>query len=153
VEAELTALAASGATTLVGLMVSETWTQARDRVARFFARGGDEGSAEEELRLSREELVAARESGDEDAEADIEAEWRMRMRRALRADRQAAEELRQLLAELDPGTSGERPPAVHNSISGGVQNGPVFQGRDFSGLSFGSSGVRPPEREAGRSGE
>jgi hypothetical protein len=39
VEAELASLAASGATTLVGLMVSETWTQARDRVARSFARG------------------------------------------------------------------------------------------------------------------
>ncbi|NBM21214.1 hypothetical protein, partial [Streptomyces sp. GC420] len=101
-DAELAALAASGATTLVGLMVSETWTQTRDRVARFFARGAGEGPAEEELGASRAELVAAREAGDELAAADVEAGWRMRLRHLLRADPEAAEELRELLAELGP---------------------------------------------------
>lgn len=141
-EAELTALAASGATTLVGLMVSESWTQARDRLVRFFARGGDDASAEDELRLSRQELTAARESGDEGAEADIEAGWRTRLRRALQADPAAADELRDLLAELSPEARGEPTVTVHNTVSGGVQYGPVLQGQNFSGVIFDSSGTR-----------
>ncbi|AGP59262.1 hypothetical protein [Streptomyces rapamycinicus] len=35
---ELAALAASGTTSLVGLMVSGSWNHARERVGRFFAR-------------------------------------------------------------------------------------------------------------------
>ncbi|WP_069812673.1 hypothetical protein [Streptomyces sp. TP-A0874] len=150
-DAELTALAASGATTLVGLMVSEGWTQARDRLARFFARGGEAGAAEEELRLSREELVAARESEDESAASDIEAGWRTRLRRVLQADPEAAEELRSLLAEMSAGAEEPSSVAVHNTISGGVQNGPVFQGQHFSGLTFNSSGALPPEQGRGAS--
>ncbi|MBB5939801.1 hypothetical protein [Streptomyces zagrosensis] len=135
-EAELTALAASGATALVGLMVSETWTQARDRVARFFARGGDENSVDDELRLSQMELLVARAADDELTAADIEAGWRMRVRRALQADPAAADELRLLLAELGADEDGDPAGTVHNSITGGVQHGPVIQGRDFSGLTF-----------------
>ncbi|MEV6963126.1 hypothetical protein AB0M97_28990 [Streptomyces sp. NPDC051207] len=142
-EAELAALAASGATTLVGLMVSETWTQARDRLARFFARGGDESAAEEELRVSRGELVAAREAGDEDAAADIEAAWRTRLRRALQADPTAVAELRSLLAEFEPDGGGAPAGTVRNSISGGTQYGPVLQGQQFSGLTFHSSAPEP----------
>lgn len=145
-EAELAALAASGASTLVGLMVTDTWEQARDRLTRFFARGGDEEPVEEELGLSRRELVVARQSGDEDVEADIEAGWRTRMRRALQADPQAAEELRQLLAELAPEAGHEPSVSVHNVISGGVQHGPVIQSQNISGLSFHSSDVAPPRR-------
>jgi hypothetical protein len=149
VEAELAALAASGATTLVGLMVSETWTQARDRIAQFFARGGDEGSAGDELQLSQQELMAAHAERDELAGADIEAAWRTRLRRVLLADPEAAEEFRLLLAELDPNAQSEPSASVHNSISGGVQNGPVFQGQHFSGLTFGGSGAVPPEQGGG----
>jgi hypothetical protein len=149
VEAELAALAASGATTLVGLMVSETWTQARDRVARFFARGGDESSAGEELQLSQQELMAARAARDELAGADVEAVWRTRLRRVLVADPEAAEELRLLLAELDPSAGNAPSVSVHNTISGGSYHAPVFQGQKFSGFTLGGSGTVPPEPGAG----
>lgn len=147
-EAELAVLAASGATAPVGLMVSETWTRAGDRAARFLARDGDESFAGEELRLSQQELVAARAAQDELAGSDIEAVWRTRLRRVLLADPGAAEELRLLLSESDP-NAGDRGASVHNSISGGVQNGPVFQGQHFSGLPFGGPGAVPPEQSAG----
>ncbi|MET8562267.1 hypothetical protein ABZV75_17325 [Streptomyces flaveolus] len=150
-EAELAALAASGATTLVGLMVSETWSQARERVARFFARGADEGAVDEELRLSEQELVAARAAGDELAVADIEAGWRLRLRRALQAHPGAAEELRLLLAELGQEEGTGAGVAVHNSVSGGVQYGPVVQGQQFSSLTFYSSGSAPQGQGAGQS--
>jgi hypothetical protein len=75
VEAELAALAASGATSLVGLMVSDAWTQARDRLARLFVHGGSgAGGATAELDAARAELVSARAAGDDGIAADIEAE-------------------------------------------------------------------------------
>jgi hypothetical protein len=38
---------------------------------------------------------------------------------------------------------------VANTISGGTQQGPVLQGRDFSHLTFGAPAPAPPPREAG----
>ncbi|MEW1720277.1 hypothetical protein [Streptomyces sp. NPDC093109] len=148
-EAELAALAASGATTLVGLMVSETWTQARHRLARFFSRGRDDDAVDEELRLSQEELLAARASEDDLAAADIEAGWRLRLRRALRANPEAAEELRLLLAQLEVEAGGKPTVTVQNRISGGVQNGPVLQGQNFYGQTFHSTGAPLPEQGTG----
>ncbi|WP_438293764.1 NB-ARC domain-containing protein [Streptomyces sp. HUAS TT7] len=82
-EFELAALVGTAVTTLMGLMVSESWTQARARVARFFARRGpgENGSGEDELPGSREELTSL-------------------VRRTLEQDPDAVQELRVLLAEL-----------------------------------------------------
>jgi len=131
VEAELAALAASGATTLVGAMVSDSWNQVKQRVGALFARGGSAQPATEELDLSRGELVAAREAGDDDSAADVETEWRVRLRRLLQADPDAAEELRSLLEELSQVAAPAQAGSVHNSFSGVVHGGSVFQGRDF----------------------
>ncbi|SEG56489.1 hypothetical protein SAMN05216223_106280 [Actinacidiphila yanglinensis] len=132
VEAELAGLASSGATALVGLMVSDAWGQVRGRLAAFFARGGDPGGIDRQLQDSHAALVGAREAGDEDTAADVADEWRARLRRVLRADPGAADELRSLLAELAPGTSGGGVSIVNNSVSGGIHHG-IIQGRDFLG--------------------
>ena len=142
-EAELAALASSGATTLVGLMASDAWAQVSRRLAAFFGRSGDDG-AEEELRLSQEELLAASADDDEGAVADVEAVWRARMRQLLRADPSAAAELRALLDELAPAAAAPEV-AVTNSVTGGVQHGPVIQGQNFSNLTFHSG---PAGRDA-----
>jgi hypothetical protein len=49
-----------------------------------------------------------------------------------------------------PDGPGEVPAAgdVTNTISGGTQHGPVFQGRDFSGLTFGSPPPAPLSQAA-----
>jgi hypothetical protein len=94
-------------------------------------------------------MMVARASQDDLAASDIEAGWRTRLRRALQADPEAAEELRLLLAELDPEVRSDPTASVHNSISGGVQHGPVIQGQYFSGLTFGGSGAVPPEQDSG----
>ncbi|MFF3956167.1 hypothetical protein ACFYY1_23510 [Streptomyces sp. NPDC001890] len=138
-EAELAALAASGATALLGHMVSDAWTHTRDRVARFLARGEETGGVDEELEASRAELIAARDGDDPDAVADIEDEWRLRMRRALRADPAAAQELRLLLDEIAPRTAGVSTVTVNNNVSGGTGN-VVNQGQNFSGLTFHGQG-------------
>jgi hypothetical protein len=150
--AELTALAASGASTLVGLMVTDGWARAKGRLAAFLARRGglgDEESVERELADARGELVAAREAADLPLAEDIEADWRLRLRRLLRDDPEAAGRLRELLAELsaEAGLEPGGGSVVHNTVSGGVVHGPVIQGRDFSQLTFGLGDPRraPPD--------
>ena len=127
-EPELTALAASGATTLVTLMATDAWTRVRDRVARLLGRP----SAAEDLEAYRSELAAAHDDGDTEAAADVEAQWRRELRRVLAEDPAAAAELRAILAEagVDDAPGGGE---VTNVISGGVQHGTVIQGRDFHG--------------------
>ncbi|GCD99328.1 hypothetical protein EHYA_07043 [Embleya hyalina] len=138
-------LAASGATTLVGLMVSESWTQARTRLAAFFTRGGSEPTGtEQELDAARRELTTAQAEGNDVVAADIEAEWRTRLRRALEADPAAAADLRALLDELTPLAATPAAP-VTNTITGGTQHGPVLQGRDFSDLTFHTQPPPSPE--------
>ncbi|GAA2912061.1 hypothetical protein GCM10020221_04700 [Streptomyces thioluteus] len=151
-EAELAELAASGATTLVGLMVTDAWSQVRGRVARFFARGEDDEVAvvDDELRRDAEELTA----GDAPAVAAVEDRWRERLRRALLDNPEAAAELRRILAELDPeGDRAGRAPRVRNSVTGGTQYGPVLQGESFSGLTFDMRGAVPPPPGPGRDPE
>ncbi|BBA96290.1 hypothetical protein RVR_1521 [Actinacidiphila reveromycinica] len=148
-EAELTALAASGATTLVQLMVQDTWGHLRGRLAAFFARGGGDGGAVGgQLDAARAELVAARQAGDAGTAADVEEEWRARLRRVLRADPDAATELRTLLAELGATPArGGTISVVHSMISGGTQ-GAVIQGRDINGAV--TLGAWPPAEQPPR---
>ncbi|MFE9646444.1 hypothetical protein ACFYO0_20515 [Streptomyces sp. NPDC006365] len=130
-DAELTALAAAGATALVQQMVTDGWGNVRDRVAAFFSRGSNEEVVEGELEESRAELVAARDTEDEDAAADVQASWRSRLRRTLREDPAAAAELRALLDELAPESAARQHSGTvhntHNTISGGVHHGMVIQ--------------------------
>ena len=56
--------------------------------------------------------------------------------------------LQRWLAQARLATTGDG--EVHNTISGGTQNGPVLQGRDFSGISFTSLPPHPTP-EAGTS--
>ncbi|MEW2071411.1 hypothetical protein [Streptomyces sp. NPDC007346] len=148
-EAELTALAASGATAFVGLMATEAWTQVRGRVARFLARREGDDAVDAELEESREELIAARRNGDEDTADDIAAAWRIRLRRALRDNPEAAGELRELLDELAPHQAPAPTVTVTNNTNGGTYYGQVIQGHDISGLTFNSGGTAAPRPEPG----
>lgn len=143
VEAELMALAAAGATAFVQQMATDSWAQARDRIALFFARrdGGEGVAIEGELETSRGELTAALEAGDEQMVLDVEAGWRTRLRRTLMANPHAASELQSVLDELAPRRGGQQFADVHNTISGGVQHGSVVQAGSVGSLSFGT----PPE--------
>jgi hypothetical protein len=76
---ELAALAKAGAATLVALMTSDLWTQARDGFARLFARNATAGTRAEHLEASRADLAIAHAAGDAAAAALIQAEWQARM--------------------------------------------------------------------------
>ncbi|MBA2948261.1 hypothetical protein [Streptomyces himalayensis] len=143
-DAELSALAAAGATALVQQMVTDRWPQVRDRAVAFFSRrrGGDQAVIEGELEASRARLVAARGAEDQDAEAAVQAEWRNRLRRTLRSDPAAAAQLRALLDELGPVPSAQRQVAVHNTIKGGAQHRTAIQAGSVGNLTIGTP--RPP---------
>ncbi|MEU0157373.1 hypothetical protein ABZ154_00605 [Streptomyces sp. NPDC006261] len=125
-------------------MATEAWTQARGRLARFLARGEDSEAVDAELEEPREDLTAARRSGDEDSTEDIAAAWRVRLRRALRDNPEAAGELRDLLDELAPlQPVGTTVSITNNTISGGHYTGPVLMAQSIHG---GVHGAAPQQR-------
>jgi hypothetical protein len=130
------ALASSGAATLVGLMISDSWVQVKDGIARMLARGKAVEQVEQELDVSHAELLAASRANDERLAVVIEGAWRARLHSLLQGDPALAEDLRHLMEALSvPKARPSR--SVHNVISGGVQHGPVIQAGRISGLAFG----------------
>lgn len=137
-EAELTALAVSGATTLVQLMAGDAWASARDRVRALLRRdrSGQTQTADVELEETRAAVVVATNSDDRAALAGIESRWRERLLLLLREDPSAEAELRALLAAA--GHSSAQGTTVHNTVSGGDIRGPVIQAGTIEGdLHFG----------------
>jgi hypothetical protein len=135
VEAELTSLAVSGATTLVQLMAGDAWATTKSQVKALFGRGPSQQSqaVEAELEGARAELVAAQSTGDQAAVAEIQARWQTRLLLLLQNDPAAAGALRALITH-----SAERTSIVHNTISGGDVRGPVIQTSTINGdLHFG----------------
>ncbi|WP_433212877.1 hypothetical protein [Microtetraspora malaysiensis] len=128
-------LASSGAATLVGLMISDAWTQVKDGIARMLAREKEIEQVAHDLDASRAELLQADGAKAEQIAVAVEGEWRARLQILLQAEPALAEDLRRLLearSTPEAGPLGE----VHNVISGGVQNGPVIQAGRISGLAF-----------------
>ncbi|MEV0776125.1 hypothetical protein ACIBLA_11325 [Streptomyces sp. NPDC050433] len=147
-EAELVALATATAGALVQQMATDGWAAARDRMTAFFAGRGSAtpDSVEEDLETGRADLVVARRDEDEQLMADVQSEWRARLRRALAADPAAAAELRAILDELAPAASVPRQaPDVHNTISGGTVHGMVVQAGTIGELRFGHHDTRSPD--------
>ncbi|MEV5599579.1 hypothetical protein [Streptomyces sp. NPDC052496] len=100
-DAHLAALAATAAQQLFARSRTDRWHRSRDELtgllARFSPGGVDREALTDELEDSREEFLTARLEGDTAAAADVEAGWRARMRRLLRASPGLAEPLRDLL--------------------------------------------------------
>lgn len=128
-EAELQGLAVSGATALVGLIVSEAFERAKSGLTRLFGRGASDEAAAEELRAAHDDLTRARATGDVGAQADVQARLQHRLEGVFGEDPGAAEDLARLLSDLAPDASH----AFVNLVSGGVNHGPVFQGSPITG--------------------
>ncbi|MFE2041591.1 ATP-binding protein [Streptomyces sp. NPDC059477] len=124
-ETELAALAASGATALVGLLVSDAYERAKGRLGRFLGRGAPDTAAEDEVRAAREELSA----GGAGTPALVETRLRHRLEGVFQDDPGAARELARLLSEVAPETSR----TFVSLVGGGVYHGPVFQGSAIHG--------------------
>ncbi|MFB7510259.1 hypothetical protein [Streptomyces broussonetiae] len=128
-DSEMAALAASGATTLVSLMVTDSWMHARELVARYFSRIGTDETSITNLDTTRTRLLAAEARGDAQTTRDITTEWDAYLRHLLQSGSATGDDLRELLACLPDVTNSVEAQAstVHNTISGGVQHGPVIQ--------------------------
>ncbi|OPF78602.1 hypothetical protein VT50_0218690 [Streptomyces antioxidans] len=144
---ELAALAASGAASLVGLMISDSWNHVRETVARFIARERKPEDTMAELDRARHRLIAAQERGDEGAVRDISAEWQSYLYLLLCTDPTTAEELRAMSASLDNMLAGEQSPGVSNVINGGVQHGPVVQTGQITGTAVHTIHMRLAEEQ------
>ncbi|MFF7690096.1 hypothetical protein ACFZB6_28615 [Streptomyces syringium] len=137
-DSELAALAAAGATTLVSLMVTDSWTHARELVGRFLARTGSDAAAISDLDNARSQLLATDASENEQATSGVRAEWHARLQPLLEAGSLTSDDLRVLLTSLQrlAATSATRQETVRNDVNGGVQHGPVIQSGRITGLTF-----------------
>ncbi|MFJ5265483.1 AAA family ATPase [Streptomyces sp. NPDC088387] len=144
-EAELTALATTAVAALTGLMVTESWEQAKLRLAGWFRRRGGDENTQSELQAAGEELANARVEGDARAAGRVEERLRERLLGVLQDDPEAAGELAQLITDLAPHASV----TYISSVSGGMHHGPSFQGAHLHGdITFTvpapvSAGTRP----------
>ncbi|MFJ8334603.1 NB-ARC domain-containing protein [Streptomyces sp. NPDC094437] len=129
VEVELGALAVSGATALVELLVSEAYERAKNGLVRFFGPRSSDEAAAEELQADREELDRAREEGDTDAQGRVRERLEGRLSGIFQQDPGSVEELARLLSELAPDASR----TFVNLVSGGVNHGLVLQGSPVHG--------------------
>ncbi|WP_263170878.1 hypothetical protein [Streptomyces sp. SCSIO ZS0520] len=138
-DAELRALAATGAVLLVETLAGEGWARARALTTRFFERAGQPVEwAGEVLDRSRADLLAVADGEERRLlQVDLANEWDVRLGRALRRSPQSAVELRALLTELRPEEDDTAPGSVHNTVNTGTQHGVVIQG-DGGGSAVGS---------------
>lgn len=130
---DLAELSATAGLTLVKLMTTELWQQARNAVVRLFGRHPAEGSAEVagQLERSRDELVRAAAAGDELTAAELAEQWTRRLRWLLSADPAAAQPLRELLASLTAQLPAEDRQQVIQMKAVARDNARIYQaGRD-----------------------
>lgn len=134
-DSELAALAAAGATTLVSLMVTDSWTHAREQVRRFFARTGS-SVAMAELDDTRNRLLTGDAATDGPDSREVAVQLRVHLQQLVETGSVTGDDLRRLLTSLQRigDASATRPGTVHNDITGGVQHGPVIQSGRITGL-------------------
>ncbi|WP_055524057.1 hypothetical protein [Streptomyces graminilatus] len=108
-EPEAVLLAQSAGITLVTLMTTDAWHRTREGIAQLWRRTQPDRAEAvlAELEVTREDAVAAGETGDQETIGELRLEWQGRLRRLLAAHPDAAVELRGLLDELEPrGSAG-----------------------------------------------
>ncbi|GGQ53771.1 hypothetical protein [Streptomyces asoensis] len=136
-DSELAALSATGASTLVSLLVTDSWSHARELLRRFLSRGDADTSAITDLEGVRGRLLAARTAGHPCDAHDTVEQWGARVRQLLEVHAASCAELRELVTSLQRLRDEPAQPAtVHNSIEGGVQHGPVIQSGRITGLTI-----------------
>ncbi|MEU3795984.1 hypothetical protein AB0F07_40475 [Streptomyces fructofermentans] len=136
-DGELAALTASGATTLVSLMVTDSWTHARELLRRFLSPSDPDGSALTNLDAARTRLLTAQSTGHPHESCGTVEQWDAYLQHLLEVGAISSHQLRTLLTSLQRLEGKEvRPTSVRNSISGGVQRGPVIQSGQITSLTL-----------------
>ncbi|MFF7329023.1 hypothetical protein [Streptomyces sp. NPDC008150] len=129
-EAELTSLAQSAGATLVTLMATDAWQRTRDGLTGLWHRLQPERAqtVAAELETGREDVLAAIAADDQQTLNEVRLQWQGLLRRLIVAHPGAAEELRQLLDEVDPG--GAAPHRITQQATASGQAKVYQAGRD-----------------------
>ncbi|MFJ9566880.1 hypothetical protein ACIRQQ_43455 [Streptomyces fuscichromogenes] len=134
-DAELAALAASGAAAVVQSMAQDAWTTVRERLSGLFGRAAADGTDSVRAALDETRIIVAASGGRDDDPrlVALTSDWRERLLVLLQQEPALAEELRALVAHAT-----DQRGAVHNVITGGEVRGPVIQAHTITGdLHFG----------------
>jgi hypothetical protein len=131
-ETELVVLANAAAAALVGLMVADSWKEAKQKVTGLFERGSAADGAAQELEAAWTRLAATRPGSDVVLRSAIEADWASRFWRLLQSEPGAAEVL-QGLRDLPRSAAQARTAIVSNVNYGNVQFGSVIQAGQITG--------------------
>ncbi|WP_329327091.1 hypothetical protein [Streptomyces mirabilis] len=112
---QLVALSSTAGSTLITLMVTDGWLQARDKAVRLWRLFRPESAVAvaAELDSARVAVVAARESGTPIDEEALRVEWGRRIRELLASHRDAEPALQAVLADWEA-TSGAQ--TVHGNL-------------------------------------
>jgi hypothetical protein len=107
---QIVALSASAGSTLVTLMVTDGWQQARDGAVRLWRQFRPEAAAvvAAELDAARDAVVSGRAAGAPVDEAGLREEWARRTAELLAARPDAAAALREALSGWSGAVSGVR---------------------------------------------
>jgi hypothetical protein len=128
---DVAALAALAGNALIAAAATDAWEDVRRRVVALFSRGQLDGQAERRLDATRELLASAKPVDLEKAQATEAARWETRFADFLADHPDAAAELTALVENLTAALATGQASVV-NTISGGILNGPVLMGRDFT---------------------
>jgi hypothetical protein len=132
---ELLALASTAATTVVTLLTTDGWGAAKKALGTLWRRVRPERAERIEAAVSdsREDLLAARERGDDGVEQEIVTQWDSQLRALLAAAPDAADVLRELLErELQPALIAMSGPQTTTSITTTVRADARDHGQSFA---------------------
>ncbi|MFJ9086204.1 hypothetical protein ACIRL3_27675 [Streptomyces sp. NPDC102384] len=138
-DAELTALAASGATTLVSLMVTDSWARARELVSRFLAREDSTSAALTSLDEARSRLLVTADSPEDDrSRVAVTTECQTYLQHLTATSSVTPAEFRTMITALQrlASTSVSRHSTVNNRVDGGFHHSPIIQSGTITGLTL-----------------
>ncbi|SCF62060.1 hypothetical protein [Streptomyces sp. Ncost-T10-10d] len=122
---ELAGLASAAAARLIDLLATDGWGAVKSSVLALW-RSAHPERVEEELTDARDELLQARQTGDDgELQGLLVAEWRARIIRLMAVRPDAVDELRALFG-AEPGTAG----APEQQITGSMTLGAHVSGGD-----------------------
>ncbi|QKV93217.1 hypothetical protein HUT19_16830 [Streptomyces sp. NA02950] len=128
---ELASAAQIAGATIVTLMATDAWQRTREGITRLWQRIQPQRAENisAELTASREDVLVATESDDQEMLNELRAQWEGQLRRLFLAHPAAAGELRRLLDELSPADAAGRPAIGQHATASGQAR--VYQaGRD-----------------------
>ena len=134
-ESELATLAATGAATVVALLVTDSWEEAKTAVGSLWrrVRSDQAQTVVAELGSTRAALLSARAAEEQQVASELTGAWQGRLEQLLETHPQLATELRRIIAdELSPALAASTPRTTARMRARASGQGRIYQaGRDL----------------------